>query len=121
MNYNLKHYAYIGDAVWELFVREKTIQKTQSQSLMHKITTKYVCATFQSEIMLKLIEFLNEEESEIQKRGRNLKITINKRSNPKLHALATSFEVLVGYWYLNNKKRLDEVFEILNKEVFLDF
>lgn len=117
MNYNLKHYAYIGDAVWELYVRKKTIQKTQSQALMHKISTKYVCAAFQSEIMLKLLEFLNEEESEIQKRGRNLKITINKRSNPKIHALATSFEVLIGYWYLNDQKRLNEIFEFLDKEI----
>ncbi len=117
MNYNLKHYAYIGDVVWELFVRNKIITKTQSQALMHKLTTKYVCATFQAEIILKLLDFLNEEEQEIQRRGRNLKITINKRSNPKIHALATSFEVVIGYLYLNDKKRLNEVFEILDKEI----
>ena len=113
MNFNLKHYAYIGDCVWELFIREIIIQKTQKQDVMHKLTTKYVNAQAQADFLEKIIEFLNEEELEIQRRGRNLKITINKKSNPKIHALATSFEVLIGYWYLNNKERLNEIFNIL--------
>ena len=113
MNYNLKHYAYIGDCVWELFVREKVIQKTQKQDLMHKMSTNFVNAQAQADILEKLIEKLTPEELEIQKRGRNLKITINKKSNPKIHALATSFEVLVGYWYLNDKQRLAEMLELI--------
>jgi len=115
MNFNLKHYAYIGDCVWELFIREIIIQKTQKQDVMHKLTTKYVNAQAQADFLEKIIENLDEEELEIQRRGRNLKITINKKSNPKIHALATSFEVLIGYWYLNNKERLNEIFNILKK------
>ena len=113
MNYNLKHYAYIGDCVFELFIREKVIQKTQKQDLMHKLSTKFVNAQAQADILEKLIEKLTPEELEIQKRGRNLKITINKKSNPKIHSLATSFEVLIGYWYLNDKKRLTEIFSFI--------
>ena len=111
MNYNLKHYAYIGDFVWELFIREIIITKTQKQDLMHKYSTKFVNAQAQADILEKIIEDLSQEELEIQKRGRNLKITINKKSNPKIHALATSFEVLIGYWHLNNKERLNEILE----------
>ena len=111
MNYNLKHYAYIGDCVWELFVREIIITKTQKQDLMHKMSTKFVNAQAQADILEKIMDELSEQELEIQKRGRNLKITINKKSNPKIHALATSFEVLIGYWYLNDKARLNEIFE----------
>lgn len=113
MNYNLKHYAYIGDCVWELFIREIIISKTQKQDIMHKMSTKYVNAQAQADILEKIIEQLNEEEVEIQKRGRNLKITINKKSNPKIHSLATSFEVLIGFWYLNDKNRLNEILEII--------
>lgn len=80
---------------------------------MHEITTKYVCANFQAEIISILLDKLNETELEIQKRGRNLKITINKKNNPKIHALATSFEVLIGYLYINNKNRLDEIFTLI--------
>lgn len=117
MNYNLKHYAYIGDSVFELFIREIVITKTQKQDLMHKMSTKFVNAQAQADILENIFEHLTEEELEIQKRGRNLKISINKKSNPKIHALATSFEVLIGYWYLNNKTRLDEILEIIKAQL----
>ena len=120
MNYNLKHYAYIGDCVWELFVREKVIQKTQKQDLMHKMSTSFVNAQAQADILEKLIEKLTPEELEIQKRGRNLKITINKKSNPKIHALATSFEVLIGYWYIHNKERLEDIYSIIKTTEFFN-
>jgi len=117
MKYNLKHYAYIGDCVFELFIREIVIEKTQKQDLMHKMSTKFVNAQAQADILENIFEHLTEEELELQKRGRNLKISINKKSNPKIHALATSFEVLIGYWYLNNKTRLDEIFEIIKAQL----
>ena len=117
MNYNLKHYAYIGDCVWELFIREIVITKTQKQDMMHKLSTKYVNAQAQANFLESIIEKLSDEELDIQKRGRNLKITINKKSNPKIHSLATSFEVLVGYWYLNNKERLEEILGIIKCEI----
>ena len=117
MEYNLKHFAYIGDCVWELFVREIVITKTQKQDVMHKLSTKFVNAQAQADFLERIIEKLTQEELEIQKRGRNLKITINKKSNPKIHTLATSFEVLIGYWYLNDKERLAEIFELAKAEI----
>lgn len=119
MNYNLKHYAYIGDCVWELFIREIIITKTQKQDVMHKMSTKFVNAQAQADILEKINDKLSEEELEIQKRGRNLKMTINKKSNPKIHSLATSFEVLIGYWYLNDKKRLNEILEKIKNSINL--
>ena len=117
MEYNLKHYAYIGDCVWELFIRESVIKKTKIQSTMHKLTTSFVNAQAQADILNKILDKLSDDELEIQKRGRNLKISINKKSNPKIHTLATSFEVLIGYLYLENKQRLNEIFELLKKEL----
>ena len=113
MNYNLKHYAYIGDCVFELFIREIIITKTQKQDAMHKMSTKFVNAQAQANILEKIIDNLTQEELEIQKRGRNLKISINKKNNPQIHSLATSFEVLIGYWYLNDKNRLSEIFQTI--------
>ena len=118
MEYNLKHYAYIGDCVWELFVRNNIIQKTNVQKTMHKLTTDFVNANSQANFLALIEENLTEVEKEIQKRGRNLKISINKKNNPKIHSLATSFEVLIGYWYLNDKKRLEEVLDFFKKELF---
>ena len=119
MNYNLKHYAYIGDCVFELFIREFVIKKTQKQETMHKLSTKFVNAQAQADILEKIIDKLTEKELDLQKRGRNLKISINKKNNPQIHSLATSFEVLIGFWYLNDKKRLNEILEIIEKLILL--
>lgn len=119
MSYNLKHYAYIGDCVYELFIRKLVIKKTQNQSIMHKLTTSFVNAQAQADILEKIYNNLKDDEIEIQKRGRNLKISINKKSNPKIHTLATSFEVLIGYLYLENRERLEEIFKIIKKEIEL--
>ena len=59
MNFDTKHYAYIGDAVWELFVRKIVIQKTNNQNAMHKLSTKYVCASFQADLIEKITDRLN--------------------------------------------------------------
>lgn len=118
MEYNLKHYAYIGDCVWELFIRNNIIQKTSVQKQMHKLTTDFVNAASQANFLALIEEKLTETEKEIQKRGRNLKISINKKNNPKIHSLATSFEVLIGYWYLNDKNRLEEMLKFLKDELF---
>ncbi len=117
MEYNLKHYAYIGDCVWELFIRELVIKKEQKQKAMHNLSTKYVCAQAQANFLELILEKLTKDELEIQKRGRNLKISINKKNNPKIHALATSFEVLIGYFYLNNKERLNEILNLIKENI----
>ena len=51
MQYNLKHYSYIGDCVWELFIRELVIKKTQNQEFMHKLSTSFVNAQAQADIL----------------------------------------------------------------------
>ncbi len=117
MEYNLKHYAYIGDCVWELFIRKIAIKKTKLQTKMHEYSTSFVCAKKQSEIVNLILDKLNPEELALQKRGRNLKITINKKNNPKIHSLATSFEVLIGFWYLEDKKRLDEILSYIESDI----
>lgn len=117
MKYDIKHYSYIGDCVWELFVREHIIQKAKNLKDMHSLTTQYVRAEFQAEMINKIIDKLSEDELDIQHRSRNLKMTINKKSNPKIHSLATSFEGLIGYLYIENKQRLNEIFKIIESEI----
>ncbi len=48
---NLRNYAYLGDAVWELFIRNKTILKTNNAKKLHQITTSLVKTQFQSELL----------------------------------------------------------------------
>ena len=114
--YNLKHYAHIGDAVYELFIREYSIELVNTQKALHMATIKYVNAEFQAKALEILEPYLSEEEKELEKRGRNLPLTANKKNNQQIHRLATAFEVLIGYFYLNDKKRLSQIFEIIKEK-----
>ena len=58
---------------------------------------------FQAELLDKLENNLTEEELDIVRRGRNIPVTTSKRINHKTHRIATAFEALLGWLYLNNK------------------
>lgn len=112
-NLPLRAYAHIGDAVYELFVREKTVMLTAKAEKIHKITVALVNGEFQSLLLEKLDEFLSADEKELARRARNLPVTTARRTNQALHRLSTAFEVVVGYLHLNNKQRLTELFEFI--------
>ena len=110
---SLKNYAYIGDAVWELKIRRNTILKTNNPRNLHKLTTEQVNAGFQAECLHSLEEHLTDEEREIARRGRNLPIPVARRTNQHEYRLATAFETLIGWWYLHDNVRLEQIFQIL--------
>ncbi len=111
---SLKGYAHLGDAVYEVFVREKIIFLTSKLAKMHKINTSLVCAAFQCELLDVLEEHLSVSESDLVRRGRNIQISSARKVSQKLHRLATGFEVLIGYLYLNDKDRLHFIFKIID-------
>ena len=115
---SLKNYAHIGDAVWEVFVREFVIQKTSNSKMLHKMTTDRVNATFQMQMLKLTQDNLTEEENELVRRARNLPIPIGRRSIQHNYRLATAFEVLIGYWYLHDKDRLEYFFNIFKKHEY---
>lgn len=105
--------ALIGDAVYELFIRNYILANNLELSA-HKIHIKaigYVKAKSQSIIMHLLEEELTEEESYIFKRGRNAKsATVPKNADVRDYRMATGFEALVGYLHLTgNYERLDYI------------
>lgn len=117
--YNLRNYAHIGDAVWEVFVREYTISKTSNAKLLHKITTDRVNAAFQREMLDLITSNLSEEESEKARRARNLPIPVGRKNIQSTYRQATAFEVLIGYWYLHDRERLEYFYNIFkNTEYF---
>lgn len=113
-NLSLKNYAHIGDAIWEVFVREYVIQKTSNSKLLHKMTTDRVNAAFQKNMLEFILPDLTEDEHELVRRARNLSIPIGRRSIQHDYRLATAFEVLVGYWYLSQKERLEYFYNKFN-------
>lgn len=117
-NFDLKRYAHIGDAVYELFIRENIVFKTKNLNSMHKNTVSFVNADFQAKMAEIVFEsFLNNEEKEIFRRARNLPLTINKKNEPEIHRYATAFETIIGYFYINNKQKLDKIFSIIKENI----
>jgi len=109
---NLRNYAHLGDAVWELKVRNQTIFLTHNIKELHKLTTEKVNASYQAEVLRLIEPMLSEFEQELVRRARNLSVPVSRRSIQSDYRQATAFEVLVGYLYLNNKSRLDELYSI---------
>lgn len=111
VDFSLKNYAHIGDAVWEVFVKDFVIRKTSNSKLLHKLTTDRVNATFQMKMLEFISEDLTEVEHELARRGRNLPIPVGRKSIQHDYRLATAFEVLIGYWYIQDKERLYYFYE----------
>lgn len=114
--FNPLQLALIGDAVYEVYVRNYVFNKNQGLSA-HKIhveAIKYVKAKGQSDIMQVLEPVLTEDEMYIFKRGRNTKsATVPKNANVRDYRAATGMEALIGYLYLTNKQeRLLELIEV---------
>lgn len=116
----LRNYAHIGDAVWELFVRDYTVLKTSNAKLLHKITTERVNATFQRDMLALISEDLTEDEHELARRARNLPIPVGRRHIQATYRQSTAFEVLVGIWYLHDKLRLEFFFNKIKKSGYFD-
>ena len=104
---SLKNYAHIGDAVWEVFVRDYVILKTSNSKMLHKMTTDRVNATFQKNMLDFISSDLTDEEQELARRARNLPIPVGRKNIQHDYRLATAFEVLIGYWYKHNRERLE--------------
>ena len=116
----LRNYAHIGDAVWEVFVRDYTIYKTSNAKLLHKLTTDRVNATFQKDMLLYITEDLNEDESELARRARNLPIPIGRKHIQAVYRQSTAFETLIGYWYLHSKERLEYFYNKFKQTEFFN-
>ena len=111
----LRNYAHIGDSIWEVFVRMYTIYKTSNSKLLHKITTDRVNAEFQKNMLNTIEPLLTEDELNLARRGRNLPIPIGRKKIQSDYRLATAFEVLIGYWHIHDKERLEIILDYIKK------
>jgi len=107
--------AYVGDVVYEIFVRTKiTLEAPRKIKELNEEAKKYVKASNQAEAFKKIESFLSQDESEIYKRGRNYSGSISSKSATVVdYRMATGLEALVGYLYLKGKH--DRLIEIMNK------
>ena len=107
-------WAYVGDSVYEMFIRTKLVNISNAKPhKLHIESIKYVKAKAQADILKKIQEDLTEEEKNIVRRGRNTENHhVAKNANVADYAQSTAFEALIGYLYLSkNDDRLKEILD----------
>lgn len=109
--------AYMGDAVFESYVREDLLQNGNVRPhQLHKEATKYVSAKAQATIIHYFLDekLLTDDEVAVVMRGRNAKSgTIPKNTDVQTYRYGTAFEALIGYLYLlKEQERLDELVQL---------
>ncbi len=112
--YNSIALAFMGDAVYERFIRERILRGgTAGADKMHRAAVRYVKAAAQEACLRAMLEDLNETEADVVRRARNHKITSKpKNADPVTYKMATAFEALLGYLYLSGQEeRLAELME----------
>ena len=117
-NYNALVFAYIGDSVFSLYVRNYFASKSTSKAgILNTQTNRLVRASAQSMAYDYLTTLLTEQEIQIGKSARNIKTNnVAKNSNLEDYKKATSFEAVLGYLYLTNQndRLMNLLREIIN-------
>jgi ribonuclease III family protein len=98
--------AYIGDAVYELYVRLYYLLPQKHISEYHQLVVSEVRAENQAQQLEALLPDLSESELKIVKRGRNAATKPPRRLSAKTYQQATSLETLIGYLFLSDRDRL---------------
>ena len=106
--------AYIGDAVYELFVRTNLLMPPKRMADYHSQVVTQVRAESQAVHLSVLLPHLTDSEQEILRRGRNACVSKPRRLSRQTYQQATGLEALIGYLHLTNPERLQELFAKLD-------
>lgn len=112
--------AYLGDSVYERFVRERMLERgIVKVKDLHKESLRYVRAGAQAGVLEKIWSDLSEEEQDVVRRGRNAKgHAAPKGSDAAEYSASTGFEALIGYLYLADRpERLQQLLVDVAKRV----
>lgn len=100
--------AYLGDTIYDLYVRKALVMKGGKVHKMHKVAITKVCAHGQSEAMKRIEEDLTDAEKDIVRRARNAHQNPPRHADPAEYHRATGLEALIGYLYLTDQnERMD--------------
>ena len=108
-------WAYVGDAVYELYIRNYLATTTKLKPhKLHIESIKYVKAKAQAQILQELHPMLTNDEQEIVRRARNTKNHhLPKNAEVSEYMYSTAFEGLIGYLYLTTQEqRLEEILKL---------
>ena len=114
-------WAYVGDCIFELYIRTKLINETKLKPHeLHIKAINYVKAKSQAEMLKRIHDILTEEEQDIVRRGRNAENHhLPKNANIQEYMYSTAFEALIGYFFLCKKEeKVKKIIEMaINKNI----
>lgn len=117
--------AYIGDVVFSLYIRLRLLPSSSHVRIVNDLSAKMVSAVYQCQAMEELKAKLKPEEEAVFRRGRNAKSTVPKSASVHEYRMATAFEALLGYLFLEEQEQrlhelLDDSFAIITAKMQAD-
>lgn len=112
--------AYIGDGVYEIFIRRLMVTRGWAAAdHLHRETVKYVRAESQAYAIKKIMDMLTPEEQDLIRRARNRKsVTKPRNADPVSYKMATAMEALIGYLFLTDQnQRIEEIMQRVVAEI----
>ena len=106
--------AYIGDAVYEIYIRENVLKAHPDMPAgkLHKENIKYVKAAAQARAARLTEQHFTEDEDAVYRRGRNAKSpTVPKNADVLDYRCATGLEAVLGYLKLCGRE--DRISELM--------
>lgn len=112
--------AYLGDALYDLYVREHLVAKGGRVRMMHREAIALVCAHAQSQALARIADALTDDERDVVRRARNTRQSPPKNADPGEYHHATALEALIGWLYVTGQReRMNAVLEMaLPEEAF---
>ena len=102
--------AYLGDSLYDLYVRERLVARGGRVRAMHREAVSLVCAHAQSEALARIMDGLTDDERDVVRRARNAHQTPPKNADPGEYHHATALEALIGWLYVTGQRdRMNEL------------
>lgn len=111
--------AFVGDAVYGLYVRTALAEINRPSGELHRLSVKAVNAAAQADAFSLVEPLLDEKEISVFKRGRNFHTSSSPKSaTAGQYHTATGLECLFGWLYLSGKTdRADELFGMIKEKI----
>ncbi len=113
--------AYLGDVVFELFIRSRYVWPSRRMPQLQNTVVSLVNAEAQSKLLQKFVDDfkLTSAEQGVLARGRNASLTARKKGKggESMYQDSTAFEALIGYTYISDKVRFNEMISWVRDEL----
>lgn len=111
--------AYLGDAIYDFYVRRALVSKGGRVQAMHREAVSHVCAHAQAEALARIEGELTEAEAGVVRRARNAHQSPTKNASAAEYHRATAFEALIGWLYLNDEQaRMDALLRMALEDLY---